>query len=96
MESGATLAAVEHELEVADAIRRDILNECAEISELSEAQEVTNLSKKKLKEETEQSELELNQARALANTVKTTPRMMSMSDLMYKLKNADFMVPGPV
>ena len=37
--SAEAIAAVEHELEVSEAIRREILNECAEISEISTSYE---------------------------------------------------------
>lgn len=90
--SAETLAAVEHELEVADAIRRDILNECAEISEMSESYE-SSLSKSLSKSQLNgRGESEASQMKAASAVVKTTPHMMTMADILYKLKKNDIII----
>lgn len=96
MESSAeALTAVQHEAEVADVIRRDILNECQEINELSEAYESSlakSLSRGNIDGSAEDTDMQ--RAKAIAASVKTTPRMMPMSEIMYKLRKTDFIVPS--
>ena len=84
------LALVSHELEVADAIRRDILNECAELKDLAELPSQFNKQSEKYSDEVS----EANASKMRASCVKTTPRMLRMADIMYKLKKTDFVIPG--
>lgn len=92
--SAEAVAAVEHELEVADAIRREILKECTEINEMSESYE-SSLSQSLARGQLMAGE-EGNdgaQLRAIAASVKTTPRMLNMSGILYKLRRNDFIIP---
>lgn len=93
MESSAeSVADINHELEIAEAIRNEILTECTEIQDMIDSH-MSSLSKS-LAQGINPEELELARGKTLAATAKTTPKMMTMSEIMYNLKKTDIVAPS--
>ena len=74
---------LKHELEVADILRQEINSACADISDILNAEADQNKSKSIQAETNDASEAD---ATAAINVIsaKTTPRMMNMSEILYK------------
>lgn len=80
---------LKHELEVADILRQEINSACADISEILEAQAAEDKSKSiEAAERKEASEIDAPFV-VKAISVKTTPRMMNMSEILYKAYASD-------